>query len=69
MQNYASLVSQGGKSAKAREMFLVAHRQRLDDEIGNLQEARKIIEDKIDFYRKWHKTGKRPPEPDITGES
>lgn len=69
MQTYASLVSQGGKSAKAREMFLVAHRERLDDEISNLQDARKIIEDKIDFYRKWQRTGKRPPEPEINGLS
>lgn len=65
MKRYAALTAAGGATAGEREAMLARHRERLDDELAQLAEARLILDAKIAFYAEWRRTGRRPPEPDI----
>jgi DNA-binding transcriptional MerR regulator len=65
MKAYAELTAQGGKTASLRERLLVEHREKLDQQIATLMEARGVIDMKIEFYREWRTTGQRPAEPNV----
>jgi len=61
MRRYTALVAQGKATLAEREALLQAHRQRVRDTIAEWTEALALLDDKIDFYAQWVRTGRRPP--------
>ena len=62
MREFAALVKQGDSSIAARTEFLEVHRQRVDAKIAELTDSLRLIDYKIQFYREWIASGRRPKE-------
>ena len=51
IQHYAKLRAAGTPTLHERMEMLIAHREALNKQIGQLQEHKTKLDDKIDFYR------------------
>jgi len=60
MQQYAGLVSQGKKTMTERVALLKRHLERVDQQMTELANSRRLLLSKIDFYGEWKSTGKYP---------
>lgn len=60
MQEYAALVSRGKQTLDERVTLLERHLQRIDQQMKELAGNRKLLLAKLDFYRDWKASGKRP---------
>jgi len=60
MREFAALVKQGDGNFHERVEFLQTHRKRVDAKIAELNEARKLIDRKIEFYRQRLGAGPKP---------
>jgi DNA-binding transcriptional MerR regulator len=60
MQEYAALVSRGKQTLGERIALLESHLLELDQRMRELQYSRELLLSKLDFYRSWLDSGKRP---------
>lgn len=60
MQQYAALVSRGKKSMAQRVVLLQRHLERVDKQMTELANSRRLLVAKIDFYDEWKATGTYP---------
>lgn len=60
MQEYAALVSRGKQTLDERVELLEQHLKRIDQQMKELAGSRKLLVAKLDFYRDWKSSGKRP---------
>lgn len=60
MREYAALVKRGESTLELRHDMLVAHRQRIDAQMAELNASRALVDSKIAFYGEWIRTGKQP---------
>lgn len=60
MQRYALLVSKGKETLDERVELLKLHLQRIDQQMKDLAKSRELLIAKLDFYRDWKSSGKRP---------
>ena len=60
MQEYAQLVSRGKHTLQERIALLDRHLGRVDRELLDLANSRKLLAAKIGFYQEWTATGKYP---------
>lgn len=60
MQAYASLVSQGKRTIPQRVELLNAHLSKIEQQMEELTRSRELLMAKLDFYRDWTASGKRP---------
>ncbi len=60
MRDYAVLVRLGHASLEARLALLGAHREQVVARITALNQALRIIDAKIGYYREWHDNRRRP---------
>jgi DNA-binding transcriptional MerR regulator len=60
LRDYTALAVQGGRTVKPTLEMLIAHRERVHDTIAEWDLALKLIDGKIDFYRQWQASGRRP---------
>jgi DNA-binding transcriptional MerR regulator len=60
MQRYALLVSKGRQTLDERVELLKLHLQRIDQQMMDLAKSRDLLIAKLDFYRDWKSSGKRP---------
>lgn len=60
MQRYALLVSKGKQTLDERVGLLKLHLQRIDQQMMDLARSRELLVAKLDFYRDWMSSGKRP---------
>ena len=61
MRKYTALVKQREATLSERKSMLQAHRDRVQRQIADWQEALELLDDKIQFYDKWQESGQRPP--------
>lgn len=66
MQEYAALVAQGRQTIRQRVRLLEAHLQKIDQQMEDLARSRALLIAKLDFYREWTSSGKRPALPWMT---
>lgn len=60
MQQYAALVSRGRQTLDERVALLEHHLASIDSQMQELANSRKLLIAKLDFYRDWKSSGKRP---------
>lgn len=60
MQRYSLLVSKGKQTLDERVGLLKLHLQRIDQQMTDLAKSRALLIAKLDFYRDWKSSGKRP---------
>lgn len=60
MQEYAQLVNRGKQTLQERIALLDRHLGRVDRELQDLANSRKLLAAKIGFYQQWKTTGKYP---------
>jgi DNA-binding transcriptional MerR regulator len=60
MREYAGLVGQGRSTLKMQHVLLLAHRQRVEEQIAEWTSALKMLDRKIELLDEWIRTGKRP---------
>ena len=60
MQKYAELVTRGRQTLDARVELLQAHLAEIDRQMEELAGSRALLIAKLDFYRDWKSSGKRP---------
>lgn len=60
MQKYAALVTRGRQTLDARVELLQAHLREIDRQMAELEGSRVLLLAKLDFYRDWKSSGKRP---------
>lgn len=60
MQRYARLVSKGKQTLDERVDLLKLHLQTIDQQMKDLARSRDLLIAKLDFYRDWKSSGKRP---------
>ncbi len=60
MQRYSLLVSKGKETLDERVELLKLHLQRIDQQMTDLAKSRALLIAKMDFYRDWKSSGKRP---------
>jgi DNA-binding transcriptional MerR regulator len=60
MQKYAELVTRGRQTLDARVELLQAHLAEIDRQMEELAGSRALLVAKLDFYRDWKSSGKRP---------
>jgi DNA-binding transcriptional MerR regulator len=60
MQQYTALVSQGKKTMTQRVTLLKLHLARVDQQMTELANSRRLLVAKIDFYGEWKATGTYP---------
>lgn len=60
MQEYAALVVRGKQTLAERVALLELHLKRIDQQMKELASSRKLLTAKLDFYRDWKSSGKRP---------
>lgn len=63
MQRYATLVSQGKQTIRQRIALLEMHLGEIDRQMEELSRSRELLIAKLDFYREWTSSGKRPSMP------
>lgn len=63
MQEYATLVSQGKDTIDKRVELLEEHLRVIDRQMEELAHSRELLLAKLDFYRNWKSSGKRPLMP------
>ncbi|MCZ8515767.1 MerR family transcriptional regulator [Paenibacillus filicis] len=62
MQQIAELRRQGASTTKERRVLLEAHRSKLAEQIGKLQEHHAAIHEKIRIYREWEEENEKREE-------
>jgi DNA-binding transcriptional MerR regulator len=60
MRAYVAMAMQGRKTLSQRRDLLQAHRQRVLETIAQWQDALALLQQKIDFYDGWIRTGRMP---------
>jgi DNA-binding transcriptional MerR regulator len=60
MRQYAALVSRGKKTMAQRVALLQRHLERVDKQMTELANSRRLLVAKIDFYGEWKTTGAYP---------
>jgi DNA-binding transcriptional MerR regulator len=60
MQQYTQLVSKGKLTLNERVDLLTLHLHRIDQQMKDLARSRDLLIAKLDFYRDWKSSGKRP---------
>jgi DNA-binding transcriptional MerR regulator len=60
MRQYALLVSKGKQTLEERVALLTLHLQSIDAQMEELANSRDLILAKLEFYREWKSSGKRP---------
>ena len=60
MQQYTALVSQGKKTMARRVALLKRHMERIDQQMEELSNSRRLLAAKIDFYDEWSSSGSYP---------
>lgn len=60
MQQYTALVSEGKKTMARRVALLKKHMERIDQQMTELANSRRLLCAKIDFYNEWSSSGSYP---------
>ncbi|HYD59794.1 MAG TPA: MerR family transcriptional regulator [Noviherbaspirillum sp.] len=60
MQKYAELVARGRQTLDARVELLLVHLAEIERQMEELAASRALLMAKLDFYRDWKSSGKRP---------
>ncbi len=60
MQHYTALVIQGKRTIAKRVALLKQHMERVDQQMAELGNSRRLLAAKIDFYDEWHSSGRYP---------
>jgi DNA-binding transcriptional MerR regulator len=60
MQEYALLASRGKQTMTRRMALLEEHLHQIDRQMAELARSRELLVAKLDFYRDWQASGKRP---------
>lgn len=59
LRRYTALAQRGGANLEATRAVLLAHRERVDAQIAQWKQARKLVDAKIAFYTQWMEEGER----------
>lgn len=60
LRQYTRLAQQGAATLGATCAMLEEHRETVQAQIAEWQQALRLIDEKAAFYRRWQKTGERP---------
>ena len=60
LRRYTALAQRGASNLEATRAVLLAHRERVDAQIAQWKQARKLVDAKIAFYTLWMEVGERP---------
>ena len=60
LRDYTRLAQQGGATLAPTLAVLTAHRTLVEEKLAQWEQALRIIDGKIAFYRRWIDTGRRP---------
>jgi DNA-binding transcriptional MerR regulator len=63
MQEYAALVRRGKGTIDKRIELLEEHLREIDRQMEELASSKELLLSKLDFYRDWKSSGKRPLTP------
>jgi DNA-binding transcriptional MerR regulator len=63
MQEYAGLVSRGKDTIDQRVALLEVHLRVIERQLEELARSRELLLAKLDFYRDWKSSGRRPLTP------
>lgn len=61
LRKYTRLAQHGAATLGATRALLEEHREMVEAKIAEWQQALQLIDEKVAFYRRWQKTGERPP--------
>ena len=71
LRRYTALAQRGAATLAQTREVLLAHRERVQAQIAQWNQAQKIIDAKIGFYSRWIEEGERPgrQNPQVNGNS